>query len=453
MTIFFIFIIISTGIYYSRKKDNIALMHSVPSILITLGILGTFVGIGFGLADFDPSSKDLTKSITPVITGIQSSVWASASGILASILFKIFVIKPSESKKEEDIPTLLNNIKDAIDNSSTQYNESLKKLLEEHSLQLEKTTKNIVTDLLSQTTMHLTKISEQKLENLFTKLSDASTQNINQLAKTSENSIKNLITTLSDTSTQEVTKLTQQLFNKFEDPVKHLIDVTSNLKSLEHSMLIRLNESTDCLISLAKNYEKLYKYNEELLNTMPTVFEKNAKLIENTANSIQQIANSSDHFTKNAENLDKILVQFPNLTQDIATRLKEIHEVKTLILQNTGDLNSMSGNLHQITSEIDRFSKELIANTNKSLQDLIQNISAKNNSSIDDKIELSLQEMKKSVDDLNDKFLQNFGLLGDSMNKLSDGFLKTFEIFIEKMNELIENSEKVDFSSYKKYRE
>jgi len=86
MTIGFINVILFFGIYF-HVKYNTAVVYKAPAILMTLGILGTFVGIAVGLADFDPN--DIQKSVPALINGIKTAFWASAFGIFCALTIKL----------------------------------------------------------------------------------------------------------------------------------------------------------------------------------------------------------------------------------------------------------------------------------------------------------------------------------------------------------------------------
>jgi hypothetical protein len=74
-------ILFFTAYFHIRfSADN---AYKAPAFLTTLGILGTFVGIGVGLVEFNPN--DIQNSVPMLINGIKTAVWASACGILGAL--------------------------------------------------------------------------------------------------------------------------------------------------------------------------------------------------------------------------------------------------------------------------------------------------------------------------------------------------------------------------------
>lgn len=58
-----------------------------PSMLITVGIGFTFLGIAWGLKDFN--TEDPTASLGTLVNGIKTAFWGSLAGVIASIIIKI----------------------------------------------------------------------------------------------------------------------------------------------------------------------------------------------------------------------------------------------------------------------------------------------------------------------------------------------------------------------------
>ena len=104
------FIILSTlySIYYvnKQKKEN-ALnakrqwIEQNPSIISTMGVLGTFLGITIGLMGFNPN--DLNNSIPLLLSGLKTAFFTSLAGMIGSlILTRIVNHSFDEINKEEN---------------------------------------------------------------------------------------------------------------------------------------------------------------------------------------------------------------------------------------------------------------------------------------------------------------------------------------------------------------
>ena len=75
-----------------------------PTLLTSLGILGTFTGIVIGLLNFDPAQLD--ASIGKLLDGLKTAFITSITGMGAGILFKVLsttLLKPAESESESEV--------------------------------------------------------------------------------------------------------------------------------------------------------------------------------------------------------------------------------------------------------------------------------------------------------------------------------------------------------------
>lgn len=89
-------------IYVFRYKNSDKLManHRIvdyfPSLVSTLGVLGTFVGITKGLMAFD--TTDLDNSIPGLLDGLKTAFFTSLAGMIGSMILSIFINKKQDEK-------------------------------------------------------------------------------------------------------------------------------------------------------------------------------------------------------------------------------------------------------------------------------------------------------------------------------------------------------------------
>lgn len=97
----FSFILVS----FFMKKTLIGLLgdrlaFSAPTLLTSIGILGTFVGIIYSLLDFNTS--DLDSSIPQLLDGMKIAFLTSVIGMASSIILKVIMLilgKEDENKE------------------------------------------------------------------------------------------------------------------------------------------------------------------------------------------------------------------------------------------------------------------------------------------------------------------------------------------------------------------
>lgn len=112
----------------------------LPSIISTLGVLGTFAGITRGLLSFDTDHLD--TSIPILLSGLKTAFFTSLLGMFGSMILNRIVShkfdnenKISDSEKAAKLMIdALNNNHSALTTLLNNNNESLKKVIEEHNV-------------------------------------------------------------------------------------------------------------------------------------------------------------------------------------------------------------------------------------------------------------------------------------------------------------------------------
>lgn len=89
-----------------------AFYHSVPTLLTTFGILGTFLGISTGLLHFDVANVE--ASIPMLLDGLKLAFITSISGILLAVCLRLVLVLGVDSRTESESPqtamTLTDNL-------------------------------------------------------------------------------------------------------------------------------------------------------------------------------------------------------------------------------------------------------------------------------------------------------------------------------------------------------
>lgn len=87
--------------FFLKKKHDSA---SLQTIAVSIGILGTFIGIAMGLSDFN--INDISVSIPVLLAGLKTAFWTSIAGSITALIIRLFPgfygIKEYESSKLEE---------------------------------------------------------------------------------------------------------------------------------------------------------------------------------------------------------------------------------------------------------------------------------------------------------------------------------------------------------------
>ena len=135
LTLFFIILISTLTAYFHGPVYSLRTVNAAPSILTSVGIFGTFLGIALGLMNFD--SVDVEGSVPQLIEGLKTAFWSSIAGLLGSMTIKmrhvLNHVRGIDGSVQvmgatmDDLATLLGDIRLLLNNSGlTKVDEYLK---------------------------------------------------------------------------------------------------------------------------------------------------------------------------------------------------------------------------------------------------------------------------------------------------------------------------------------
>ncbi|MBQ7372814.1 MAG: MotA/TolQ/ExbB proton channel family protein [Blautia sp.] len=133
------------------------LLELVPDILTSLGILGTFVGLVWGLKNFDPGNYEtMTTSVSSLVGGIKVAFLTSIYGISFSVVYN-YGIKSSYSVMTENlqaflerfhayvIPTAENESRNLLVATQKRQSEAMGQMAEQFSSQMALSFEKVIT--------------------------------------------------------------------------------------------------------------------------------------------------------------------------------------------------------------------------------------------------------------------------------------------------------------------
>ncbi|MEN8719310.1 MAG: hypothetical protein ABF296_03470, partial [Oceanococcaceae bacterium] len=133
--------IIAVLTIYALLTSRARVVSFAPSLLTSIGIFGTFLGITVGLAGFDPDN--VTSSVPKLFGGIKLAFWTSVAGILGGILVRFRILfsgipeRGTKPATADDVVEGLDSLREVlVDTKASPLLRSLRELQEstaEHS--------------------------------------------------------------------------------------------------------------------------------------------------------------------------------------------------------------------------------------------------------------------------------------------------------------------------------
>lgn len=86
--------------FFTKDRRLLSFAAAAPTLLPTLGLVGTFIGIFVGLMDFDPENID--ESVPPLLLGLKIAFVTSIVGMTLGVVVRILLFfQPQDGTQEE----------------------------------------------------------------------------------------------------------------------------------------------------------------------------------------------------------------------------------------------------------------------------------------------------------------------------------------------------------------
>ncbi|MBN2000928.1 MotA/TolQ/ExbB proton channel family protein [candidate division KSB1 bacterium] len=422
ITSYFIAVILGIlliGLFFRliRKKTN-KLISLLPNIAVSLGILGTFVGIYIGLLEFDVSN--IRDSIPQLLEGLKTAFATSIAGLITSIILKFAFEGQTvhdESKSEvqaEDPIDLLKAIVAGINN------------LEKSSEEIEK---SIVSCFRSDEEYSL--LSQLKLIR----------QEIIDTRREMSDSFKNFAEKIAESSTDALVKALEKVIADFNTLLNEL--VSESFKELSVAM-IKLTEWQE-------NYKKHVDETQEKVNTLLGQMTITNEILKESADSIAKIDDNLESIDSSVSGLsvsaEDISAHVENLRLQNDTLLEGLQSIqqigedaKTVIPTLEEHINNLTQKLEEtvlnVTEKFEEsttLSKEFVEKATQDMQAVIEKYTA------------SIQESIEIIDKgLEEELSKALNTLAGSLASLSAKFVEDYQPLTDRLREIVRLPEKID---------
>lgn len=362
----FLMVVLAFKDYASSKTD---IHQDYKSIIISIGVLGTFLGIFIGLMEFDTSN--IKESVPILLEGLKTAFVTSIIGMGISIGLSISQKAQGHGDIEDELQ-ILNSMKKNLEKLSVlgSIDERLKQLdtLPLINTKLDSMDANIKTLSQDISSVKEQMSSDQKM--LFEFL-EKSLDKVNQ-------SLEDAIDALAEGATEEIIKALENVIQDFN----------KNLTEQFGDNFKQLNESVKNMIEWQENYKNSIK---ELENTLALAIQN----ISSTDNKLQSMSESYKQIDETHTKLKDIIITNENQINNLETHMKRMNEIgeKANLMTDSieafsdkikGSLTNQSETLNQLIKDSDKLKKEIEKQLPESLGELNKHLTSLTNKFRDD---------------------------------------------------------------------
>ena len=405
----------------------------IPNVFITLGVLGTFLGIFLGLQDFDVDN--ITESIPTLLEGLKTAFLTSIFGISLSFLFSFFIQKVRPSAESDSHSKPMDEL-----TALQQINATLVESRKESDTNLQTLNKSLIGETDDSISTQLVKIRNQ-----FADLEKKQDKQNNTMLKVQQalggDSETSLLTQIQKFRAEQIdaAKETKKLLSEKFDEFSKLLakNNTEALVEVMESATEEFNKQMSTLIDklVKENFKELntsvqrmndwQQENKNMITQLTDQFKTVSGEFQITSGAIKEITDNTNKLTNDNSHLKKLIEALQKVMID-DTKYQEI--VNKLI----SAVNTLEGN----TNAFDR--------TTHKLNDWVKN-QMNFSSSVATLLE-RLEEIGK-IKDINEVFWKNtekqlnegVNMIARANKSLSNDIEEIDQVFYDRLNKTLQN--------------
>ncbi|SHO81099.1 putative membrane protein [hydrothermal vent metagenome] len=393
------------------------------SQIVSLGVLGTFIGIFIGLQNFNP--EDMKNSINSILLGLKTAFLTSIAGMVVAIFLAIIEkFKEDKSNSTSKNEYLLSAILKKLDllehlNSTESRDKIIGELERLRTVQRDTRdeTKKVSDsiDILKDTSNKQNEELISILNRNFTKMNISLEIAIDKLSKGATEEIIKALETVIQEFNQELQSSFGDNFVKLNEAVINLLTWQENYKTHIETLDKKLDLSTTSIEKSKESLEIISSKNEDILE----VYKSLAQMINTSKRQINRLNeeletygdlsdNAKDMFTTIEESIKNTEETFKSLSQTIRvsnneqkeSSLRNNEEIKVSYQNLTKDIKE--NNDIQTKNSIETFNS-MINNVQGSYEDLIKVVKVSNNEHKEsllrnnEEIKVSYQNLTKDI--------------------------------------------------------
>ncbi len=403
---------------------NLRVINNVSNTLIGLGILGTFVGLTYGIADSNFETTDAIKnSINNLLSGMGtafvSSIWGMGLSLIFTNIFKLWqsnitrriqdlcLILDSENKIEEEqfeifqqekqkkiINDLFNEYLVADTDQGKQLPKNVFRQLLEESVKQTTSLQTFSDDLgtsielameklVADNNLQISQLIEEKLvpvlEDLKTIKQDSGTQVIENAVQRLADSMKLMMDDFKNTITEDTKQEMESLATRLTVVSESLIgipnsmaditlQVTEVIETLKETVIKNIEQSKIEAAEINKqNREAFSTATNEYKSTVEDIQDHMELLLSTQKDNIKQVSQINDEIKATLKENSLVNQQFESMILKSKIVVQLIESISNKFETNSTSLTQISTNLKTSVSDFGKSISNYVERNNKLL--------------------------------------------------------------------------------------
>jgi len=366
----------------------------IPAVFVSLGILGTFIGITTGISDINTNAdvEGIQTGINTLLSGMKFAFYSSILGIVISLIYqlvdrsifyklltvssdkllvvfdKVIPVETESSlldkmaKAQEEqlndmktfftdqfLPVLTSGISDSISNTIAPHLEKSNEIMD----QVAQNTLEAQSESLNTMVDHFVESLNEVTGNQMKELGAALHKTIEWQEKV-HNGMSSLVEELSNVAQEqsEMARNTTELSVQMNEYTEKLSNYQEKLSATTHELDAITRENTQLLNQMGDTFEKItleQKEEKELFD----------QRIINMNKSVDKITNLGSTFTELNEEMKLTLETLIDTTGNMNENVKENHHLTQTLMDQHELSNKWSTKTHELLEDVNQNSNQI----------------------------------------------------------------------------------------------
>ncbi len=380
---------------------DLVLKKDLKSQIVSLGVLGTFIGIFMGLQDFNPAN--MKNSIDTILIGLKTAFFTSIAGmgtaLALSIFQKLFDKDMDDGENQDRILTEISNklnhlVKLDSSQNTDKIIDELERLRTVSSDNRDETKK--ITTIINELKENSSKENQTLISILnlnFNKMNHSLEIAIEKLSKGATEEIINALKQVIEEFNQELQTQFGENFVKLNESIINLLQWQNNYKSHIEDLENHLKLSASSIEKSKDNLEIISSKNQDILKVYQEL-KHIINIYDRQINELNTHLKTYANLSSSAESM------FSSITNNIANTKVEFSSLTEHIKQeNKKQINSSQETNRYIINNFERNQKEL---------ELISNHFKNLGEQIPKSLQISLEQLNRGLTSLTTQFQKDY---------------------------------------------
>lgn len=459
----FIWLLNIVGIYYLQSKKNKisqkteVFLDNVGGIYLSLGVLGTFLGITVGLLDFNVS--DIDASIPPLLEGLKISFVTSLVGVFCNIFSQkatILFLPRKHSDETYALHCILHELK-TNNTEQKKYNHDLLSglsLLDKDILKIG----NYLNENHHELIEYIRNIIEEN-ENNNQKVVEKLEEFGKQLSKQATDHIVEALNKVVSDFNENMVDQFGENFKHLNQGIDNLLAWQENYKKLVQDELKLINTTDEKISDILSNmnsfengFEAFVSMSASLNNTAEQILKVNDLTIENTNQSLNVISEQKNTNEIVKEQITDISKSIQESSEAIKNDFDSIINATEIQSENNKEQLELLKNIQKEYENTKEKQHDFIKNIFKEAQEELERIMKEHSKSIQNMYNEASVEQKEIIrktmetykNETTNALEEIVNVLGNDLATLSEKFVDDYSPLTDKLQKVVNIASYID---------